>query len=151
MYIQCWGIFLYHTYVNKGIGTGMNDADVKPVRTRHIQTQVNDMMQRWTWSMYKHGQQRWQSRHGKYICLYNIFFTFKLSTSGKVVLERDRFATYCAKSNLELTRVARWFVFKTKDPNLGKFWRVLQRKMLVYFMETWSILRCSAIFGICSS
>jgi hypothetical protein len=47
--------------------------------------------------------------------VYTIFFfTFKLSTSGKVVLERDRFATYCAKSNLELTRVARWFVFKPK-------------------------------------
>jgi hypothetical protein len=24
-------------------------------------------------------------------------------------------------------RVARWFVFKPKNPNLGKFWRALQR------------------------
>jgi hypothetical protein len=24
--------------------------------------------------------------------------------------------------------------FQTKNPNLGKLWRVLQRKMLVYFM-----------------
>jgi hypothetical protein len=30
-------------------------------------------------------------------------------------------------------------IFK-KNPNLGKFWRVLQRKMLVYFMAMWSIL-----------
>jgi hypothetical protein len=32
------------------------------------------------------------------------------------------------------TRVARWFVFKPKIPNLGKFWRALEWKMLVYFM-----------------
>jgi hypothetical protein len=31
--------------------------------------------------------------------------------------------------------------FQTINPNLGKFWRVLQWKMLVYFMDTWSILR----------
>jgi hypothetical protein len=30
--------------------------------------------------------------------------------------------------------------FYTKNPNLGKFWRVLQWKVLVYFMEIWSIL-----------
>jgi hypothetical protein len=37
--------------------------------------------------------------------------------------------------------------FQTKNPNLGKFWRVLQWKMLVYFMDTWSILR-SFVIGI---
>jgi hypothetical protein len=31
--------------------------------------------------------------------------------------------------------------FQTKNPNLGKFWRVLHWKMLVYFMDTWFILR----------
>jgi hypothetical protein len=36
--------------------------------------------------------------------------------------------------------------FKTKNPNLGKFWRVLQWKMLVFFMDTWSILRSLVIF-----
>jgi hypothetical protein len=35
-------------------------------------------------------------------------------------------------------RVARYF--KTKNPNLGKLWSVLQWKMLVYFMAIWSIL-----------
>jgi hypothetical protein len=35
---------------------------------------------------------------------------------------------------------------QTKNPNLGKFWRVLQWKMLVYFMDTWSILRSFVIF-----
>jgi hypothetical protein len=29
--------------------------------------------------------------------------------------------------------------FQTKSPNLGKFWRVLQWKMLVYFMSVWNI------------
>jgi hypothetical protein len=28
--------------------------------------------------------------------------------------------------------------FQTKNPNLGKFWRVLQWKMLVYLMTFWS-------------
>jgi hypothetical protein len=28
-------------------------------------------------------------------------------------------------------RVARWFVLKTKNPNLGKLWRALELKMLV--------------------
>jgi hypothetical protein len=29
--------------------------------------------------------------------------------------------------------------FQTRNPNLGKFWRFLQWKMLVYFMDIWSI------------
>jgi hypothetical protein len=37
--------------------------------------------------------------------------------------------------------------FQTKNPNLGKFWRVLRWKMLVYFMDTWSILRSFVIFN----
>jgi hypothetical protein len=36
--------------------------------------------------------------------------------------------------------------FQTKNPNLGKFWIVMQWKMLVYFMDTWSILRSFVIF-----
>jgi hypothetical protein len=31
-------------------------------------------------------------------------------------------------------------LFRTKNPNLGKFWRALERKMLVYFMVIWNIL-----------
>jgi hypothetical protein len=30
--------------------------------------------------------------------------------------------------------------FQTKNPNLYKLWRVLQWKMMVNFMDTWSIL-----------
>jgi hypothetical protein len=43
-------------------------------------------------------------------------------------------------------RVARWFVFKPKNPNLGTFWRVLQWKVLAYFRTIWSILRPLEIF-----
>jgi hypothetical protein len=37
--------------------------------------------------------------------------------------------------------------FQTKSPNLGKFWRVLDWKMLVYFMDAWSILRSFVTFN----
>jgi hypothetical protein len=30
--------------------------------------------------------------------------------------------------------------FQTKNPNLGKFWRALDGKMLIYFMALWNIL-----------
>jgi hypothetical protein len=36
--------------------------------------------------------------------------------------------------------------FQTKNPNLGKFWRGLQWKILVYFMTVWFILRPLEIF-----
>jgi hypothetical protein len=36
--------------------------------------------------------------------------------------------------------------FQPENPNLGKFWRALERKMLVYVMAIWNILRS---FGIC--
>jgi hypothetical protein len=30
--------------------------------------------------------------------------------------------------------------FQTKNPNLGKFWRALEWKVLLYFMIIWNIL-----------
>jgi hypothetical protein len=39
-------------------------------------------------------------------------------------------------------RVARWFVFKTKNPNLGKW----KWKIVAYFMTVWFILRPLEIF-----
>jgi hypothetical protein len=36
--------------------------------------------------------------------------------------------------------------FQTKNSDLGKFWRVLQWKILVYFIAIWSILRPFGIF-----
>jgi hypothetical protein len=31
--------------------------------------------------------------------------------------------------------------FQTKNPNLGKFWRALEWKMIIYYMIIWNILR----------
>jgi hypothetical protein len=36
--------------------------------------------------------------------------------------------------------------FLTKNPNLGKFWRALNWKMLIYCMATWNILLAFGIF-----
>jgi hypothetical protein len=36
--------------------------------------------------------------------------------------------------------------FQIKNPNLGKFWRVLQWKILAYFMTIWPSLRSLKIF-----
>jgi hypothetical protein len=36
--------------------------------------------------------------------------------------------------------------FQTKNPNLGKFWRVLQWKISVNFMDIWYILWSFVIF-----
>jgi hypothetical protein len=36
--------------------------------------------------------------------------------------------------------------FQTKNPNLGKFWRILQWTMLVYCVAIWAILRPLDIF-----
>jgi hypothetical protein len=36
--------------------------------------------------------------------------------------------------------------FRTKNPNLGKFWRALKGKMLIYFRTFWNILRAFGIF-----
>jgi hypothetical protein len=42
---------LFIPHLNKGNSAGMNGAKVKLVRTRHIQTQVNNMMQNGIWSI----------------------------------------------------------------------------------------------------
>jgi hypothetical protein len=44
------------------------------------------------------------------------------------------------------SRVARWYFYVTKNPNMGKFCRVLQWKMSVYFMAIWFILWSIGIF-----
>jgi hypothetical protein len=36
--------------------------------------------------------------------------------------------------------------FQTKNPNLGKFWRVLDWKMLIYFMAIWNVLQTFGMF-----
>jgi hypothetical protein len=43
-------------------------------------------------------------------------------------------------------RVARWQIFNTKNPDLGKFWRYLQWKLSVHFTAIWSILPPFGLF-----
>jgi hypothetical protein len=47
--------------------------------------------------------------------------------------------------NAQATRVARWFIFKPKNSNLGNFWSASDWKILAYFMAIWNFLRT---FGI---
>jgi hypothetical protein len=50
------------------------------------------------------------------------------------------------KHNKYPSQGGRMGCFQTKNTYLGKFWRVLQWKLLVYFMAIWSILRPFGIF-----
>jgi hypothetical protein len=43
-------------------------------------------------------------------------------------------------------RVARWFVFKTKNSNLGEFSRAIDWKKWICVMAIWSIVRTFGIF-----
>jgi hypothetical protein len=45
--------------------------------------------------------------------------------------------TRMRSKRLQSRRVARWYIFKPKIPNLGKFWRALEWKCLVYSMAIW--------------
>jgi hypothetical protein len=60
----------------------------------------------------------------------NIIFTITLNNGWTKILQHGCQIVY----------------FQTKNPNLGKFWRVLQWKMFVYFMSIWSILLPFGIF-----
>jgi hypothetical protein len=45
-----------------------------------------------------------------------------------------------AKKSVRIeTRVARWFIFQTINPNLGKFWKALDWQMFMYFAAIWNI------------
>jgi hypothetical protein len=48
--------------------------------------------------------------------------------------------------SLHLNQGCQMVFFQTKNPHLGKFWRVWQLKLLVYFMSIWYTLRPFAIF-----
>jgi hypothetical protein len=55
-----------------------------------------------------------------------------LPVSARVHSIQDFF--FYKKEKRSLTQGCQMACFQTKNPNLGKFWRVLQWKMLVYFM-----------------
>jgi hypothetical protein len=45
-----------------------------------------------------------------------------------------------------MTQGCQMVSFQTNNPNLGKFWRALDGKILIYFMAIWSILQPFGIF-----
>jgi hypothetical protein len=78
--------------------------------------------------------------------------TSKLKDGNELVKGEFTRPTFCRATKttsrvfVVAGRVARWYIFPTKVPNLGKFWRALERKMLVLFMAVWNVLRPSVIF-----
>jgi hypothetical protein len=54
--------------------------------------------------------------------------------------------TFLSDAHLPLEQGCQMVSFQTKAHNLGKFWRALDWKMLIYFMAVWNILPTSGIF-----
>jgi hypothetical protein len=50
-----------------------------------------------------------------------------------------------SNKNMHLNQGCQMVYFQTSNPNLGKFWRALDWKVLIYFMVMWNI---SWTFGI---
>jgi hypothetical protein len=69
-----------------------------------------------------------------YICAIECYYLFKSLTH---------------KKNLNMLVIKRnnwWYIIKPKNPNLGEFWRVVQLKLLEYFMAIWPILQPFGIY-----
>jgi hypothetical protein len=85
------------------------------------------------------------------------FFNYRRSPNCLWYFDGQRYAVILTKNGLAyilgelnlstLVRVVQMAYFQTKNPDLGKFWRVLQWKMLVYYTAIWFILRLH-VFGI---
>jgi hypothetical protein len=72
------------------------------------------------------------------------FGTFHQEKSGNPEFASRR--KRCPDTNSDLLRVApekgcQTVCFLTKNPNLGKFWRAFDWKMLIYLMPIWDILQ----------
>jgi hypothetical protein len=59
---------------------------------------------------------------------------------GSTVLQPERKVKQALQKVVHFARnvavwtwLARWYIFQQKHPNLSKFWRALEKKMLVYF------------------
>jgi hypothetical protein len=65
--------------------------------------------------------------------------TFFAPLPLRLVLRTINFLTGCADWRND-DQGCQMVCFQTKNPNLGKFWRALEWKMLLYFMIIWNIL-----------
>jgi hypothetical protein len=71
-----------------------------------------------------------------------IFITVPTLLNYIVTAQDERQRGFTVPSQ-QLCRVARWYIFNQKIPNLGKFCRALKLKMLQYFIHIkaiWYIL-----------
>jgi hypothetical protein len=57
------------------------------------------------------------------------------ATISKIILRTKRLEPAISKQGCQMV------YFQTKNPNLGNFWRALQFKMFVYFVDIWSTLQ----------
>jgi hypothetical protein len=69
---------------------------------------------------------------------------FSLGTATSALDDVISFFRHTTKTVIRIARAeishgCQMAKFQTKNPNLGRFWRVLQWKMLVYLMAIWSI------------
>jgi hypothetical protein len=91
-------------------------------------------------------------------CLQNVLFatikmqTFSLQrlTTKRTIYTLQNISSLCLMKTLispcpYANQCCQMVYFKTKNLNLGKFWKVLQWKMLVIFMAISSILRSNGI------
>jgi hypothetical protein len=68
-------------------------------------------------------------------------------TDSRLILShRPSYKIPCAHGPASCAQGCQMVCFQTKNQNLGKLWRVLQWKILVYFITIWSILLLLEIF-----
>jgi hypothetical protein len=62
--------------------------------------------------------------------------------------ENEKKLFFCREKKSDFSSVAGLPDSQTKNPNLGKFWRVFQWKMLVHLKVIWSILLALSLFDV---
>jgi hypothetical protein len=89
---------------------------------------------------------------GKIMKIFSTFFQTWVADRGPIFFGPSFSTFFAAKVDPRKERDL-WdqgcqtvYLFSDQNRNLGKFWRALQRKMLICFMDIWSILRPFGIF-----
>jgi hypothetical protein len=109
------------------------------MKINHLASLVNSCV----WLRHKTNQ---QSLHGIDSLITNVAHCARIPTwtCGRLKRSKYKKASLCkCIVSIECWQIA---YFQTKTSNLGKFWKVLQYKMLVFFMANLSILWPNGIF-----
>jgi hypothetical protein len=87
-----------------------------------------------------------QVKYSKYLCLFYIHTYMNILT--RLTYPHNSCLRWLSILHIEsgLNQGCQMVYYQTKNTNLGKFWRVLHRKMLVSFMAIWSISWLLGIF-----